>query len=207
MMKNKSNIHLLLAILLALLSVGAFVVGVKYVNGLKEKTLNLKEEIESSELRINRAQSMHKSDENTSEDRVKILNYFVKADSAIDFVSDLEATASDLRLIYVTNSIENSDIEVLKSQDKEVLHIKMTLTGGWKNIIRFLSYVESLPYAVNIEKISLVSEGIKKSNTVDTTADKTADNAGDKIVTSSNTEISNWKLDISFSVIKIKEVK
>ena len=112
-MKNKTNLALILSCCCALVAIGGLAYGAYYINGLTAKTTKLEEEIGVKENKIKRIQNINKSAERTAEDRVKISNYFVGPNGAVDFVSSLEATASGLNLNYLTNSIENKENEAL----------------------------------------------------------------------------------------------
>lgn len=193
-MKNKTNTTLILISITAIAVIGSFVYWISYIQGLSAKTAELKSEVETKQIKVNRIQNINKSAEKTSEDSVKIMNHFIKAGGSIDFVSAVESTAADFSLKYNTNTIENIENDVLSSQGKQILKVSMTLSGGWKNIVKFLTYIESLPYAIRVEKVDLTAEGVVF------TGDST-DPANTKIQT---TEPS-WRMSLIFSVVKIKE--
>lgn len=199
-MKNKTNATLILVSIITLCIVGGFYYLVTYVSGLSEKTTELKSEVESKQIKINHIQNVNKSAEKTSEDSVKIMDHFIKADGAIDFVSSVESTASDFSLKYNTNAIENVENEMLASQGKQILRISMSLSGGWKNILKFITYIESLPYAVKVEKVEL------SAGTAVVSVDAPVVPAtSDKVVIKASPKETSWKLSIIFSIVKIKE--
>lgn len=197
-MKNKTNLSLIFSCLSALIAIAGFVFGSYYINGLTAKSSTLQEEIVNKESKIKRIQNINKSAERTAEDRVKISNYFVGANGAIDFVSSLESTAASLGLTYTTNAIDTKENEILVTQGKELFRTNMTLSGSWRNVIKYLLYIESLPFSIDIEKVELVSEGVSVA-AVNPDASSTA-------ATRSLSE-SKWRMNIAFSVIKFKEKK
>lgn len=186
-------------VIITLAALGGFSYLVSYVSGLSEKTAELKGDIESKQIKINHIQNVNKSAEKTSEDGVKILNYFIKPDGAIDFVSSVESTAGDFSLKYNTNSIDNVENDVLGGQGKDLLKMSMTLSGSWKNILKFLTYVESLPYAVQVERVELSSTSPIASNIAP--AGTSSSSAKAKVAASD----SLWNLSITFSVVKMKD--
>ena len=196
-MKNQTNTYLILAVLLA----GGSIIGLwyfsEYIYGLTEKTTELREQVETQELKIKRDQLLSKSAQNTNVERQKLSSLFIQPNASIDFVSSLEKSASDLSLLYSTNQIENISPDSLSSQGKELLKISMTISGKWSSVLRFLRYIETLPYVVKIERVDLVS-GASVESTDPTTAPAKNVNIN---IDKSNT----WKLQISFSVIKIKD--
>lgn len=201
-MNKKTNIQLIVSICLSLLTIGGFVYAAYYINGLTEKTSLLREEIENKEIRIKRIQRLNASADKTKSDRSMLQNYFVKPNGAIDFVSSLEETASNFNLEYSTNAIENIESETLASQDKQLLRIGMSLSGGWKNIVKYILYVESLPYPISIEKLELVSEGIV-ARPVPT--ESSISSSTSKTITPKPVTESRWKLGITFSTIMMKK--
>ncbi len=199
-MKNKTNIYLILSCCAAILAIAGFVYGSYYISGLTAKTTALEGEIEGKEIKIQRIQNTNKSAERTTADRAKLSGYFVGMNDAVEFVSSLESAASGFGLSYSTNAIDNVESETLAAQGKQLLRVSMTLTGAWRNIIKYLLHVESLPYSINIEKVELASEG--GSSVPAPTAP-----AGTSTAAVSRANESKWRLGIVFSVIKIKEKK
>lgn len=197
-MKNKTSTSLIVVILITLSALAGLFYMITYVESLSEKTAEIRSDIEVKQIKIKHIQGINKSAEKTSEDGAKVMSYFIKSDGAIDFVSLVESTASDLSLKYNTNSIENISNDILASQGKDILKLSMTLSGGWKNILKFLLYIESLPYAVRVEKVELKSEGA-----VAPVSNSVTDVGPDQIV--SQPRESSWNLSLSFSVVKIKE--
>ncbi len=162
----------------------------------------MREEIENKEIKIKRIQRLNTSADKTKSDRAMLLNYFVKPNGAIDFVSSLEETASNFNLEYSTNAIENVEAEVLASQDKQLLRIGMSLSGGWKNITKYILYIESLPYPIRVEKLELVSEGVV---TKSVPAESSLASSTSKTITVKSIVESKWKLGITFSTVMMKK--
>lgn len=210
-MNNKTNIRLILSSLAAILAVGSFVFGTYYIDGLTEKTTNLQEQNETKEIRIRRIQNVNASAEKTNLDREKLKNYFVDSNKAIDFVTILEDVASGLGLKYSTNLIENIEVDSLAAQNKQLLRISMSLSGGWKNILTYILYLESLPYALNIEKIEMVSEGISTTAPADLVEKaselKSGSSGSRSVVLPRSVPESRWRLGVTFSVVKVKDKK
>lgn len=207
-MNNKTNIRLILSLLAALVAVASFGFGSYYINGLTEKTSTLQGENETKEIKIKRIQNLNASAEKTNLDREKLKNYFVHADKAIDFVTVLESVASGLGLQYSTNSIENIEEDNLAAQNKQLLRISMSLSGGWKNILTYILYIESLPYALSIEKMEMVSEGVVTTSAQTSSQTNTNEISGGSSIKSilpKSSPESKWRLGVTFSVVKEKD--
>jgi len=201
-MNKKTNIQLIFSICLGLLAVGGFVYAAHYISGLTDKTALLREEIENKEIRIKRIQRLNTSADKTKSDRAMLLNYFIKPNGAIDFVSSLESVASKFNLQYSTNVIENVETEILASQDKQLLRVGMSLSGGWKNVLKYILYIESLPYPITIEKLELVSEGIVGRPAI---VESSPTSSTTKTIATKPIIESRWKLGITFSTVMMKK--
>ncbi len=183
-MKNKTTSYLILTTCITLCAIGGLIYYVAYIKGLNQKTVILKEEIEIGEIRAKREENIHKSAEQTLEHSRILNSYFVQTGTSIDFVTKLEQTASALSLVYNTNSIDEIQSDELAPYDKELLKISMTTSGVWKNILKFLAYIETLPYPIHIEKIEL-------------------GRGGSQSISSSTSPV--WKFSILLSVVKVKD--
>lgn len=207
-MKTRTNIQVIFSLCVALIAVSGFVFSSYYINGLTEKTSSLQGEIETKQIKIKRIQNLNKSAEKTNADREKLVNYFVESNKAIDFVSELEGVASKFGLQYSTNSIENIEMENLSVQNKQLLRINMTLSGGWRTILTYLLYIESLPYALNIEKLEMLSEGVPINLQAKTQIEGVEASSTKLIPIDTKTTVdSKWKMAITFSVVKVKDKK
>jgi Tfp pilus assembly protein PilO len=198
----------MLVVIIALAALGGFSYVVSYISGLSQKTSDIKSDIESKQIKINHIQNVNKSAEKTSEDGIKIVNYFIKSDGVIDFVSSVESTAGDFSLKYNTTSIDNAGNDVLAAQGKDLLKMSMTLSGSWKNILRFLTYIESLPYAVRVERVELSSSAASAVVASANDSSSVSSSSSAKSVKAKvSTPDSIWNLSIAFSVVKIKDKK
>lgn len=207
-MKTRTNIQVIFSLCVALIAVSGFVFSSYYINGLTEKTSSLQGEIETKQIKIKRIQNLNKSAEKTNADREKLVNYFVESNKAIDFVSELEGVASKFGLQYSTNSIENIEMENLSVQNKQLLRINMTLSGGWRTILTYLLYIESLPYALNIEKLEMLSEGVPINLQAKTQIEGVEASSTKLMPIDTKTTVdSKWKMAITFSVVKVKDKK
>ncbi|HLP86420.1 MAG TPA: hypothetical protein VK153_00900 [Candidatus Paceibacterota bacterium] len=107
-------------------------------------------------------------------------NYFVDKNKIDTFVDYLEKIGS----IFKTEvSVES--IEVLE-KDNNVISIKLSILGNFKEVMRTIAYVENIPYQVSIEQIYLNKDDNKFSQ--------------NKI---KNQSSSMWQADVSFNVLTI----
>lgn len=188
-MKRKTNTYLIILTILGVAITAGYVYLSFYIAGLTDKTAEIKTEIETMRIKLAHARKLNVSAEKTADERKKVMSYFLEQRQVIDYVTSLESVADSFGLMYTTNSIENTDSDTLSPNNKELLKVSMSLTGKWSSLIRYLSYIESLPYAVHIDKLD-ISTGGTNSTTV--------------IASSTNKEPS-WSMSLIFSTIKNKE--
>ena len=188
-MKNNTTKILILSIVLAVLLVGLYVYSTQYISGLVKKTAEIKEEIGKSQAVYKNAETIERSSRNIEIQKIKIASYFVPAGGAINFIADLERVAADFGLEYTTQNISEENTEELDHQGKGFLRVTFSASGSWKNIMRLLRFVESLPYGLSIDKVDL--------NT-----DKGVPGVEDA---SGNVSARKWSATMTFSVLKTKD--
>lgn len=186
-MKQKTTTYLISLSIVAIILIAGYVYVLYYIFGLTGKTTATKTEIESMRIKLAHARKLNVSAEKTSDERKRVMGYFLEQDQVVDYVTNLETVANSFKLEYNTNSIENTDSDTLSQNNKELLKVSMTLAGSWQSLIRYLAYMESLPYAIHIDKLDISSAS--NVTVVSTTTPKT-------IV---------WNMSLVFSTIKNKE--
>jgi Tfp pilus assembly protein PilO len=189
-MRNKTNTYLILLIIIALSLVTAYAYLSVYISGLTDKTTEIKTDIESMRIKLAHTRKLNVSAEKTQDERKTVMSYFLNPDQVVDFVTNLESVAGNFGLLYTINSIENIDFGTLPESNKELLKVSMSLSGSWSTILRFLAYIETMPYAVHIDKLDI------NSNSTGAPA---------SVGTSSKVSNSTWSMSVIFSIIKNKE--
>lgn len=168
-----------------LITVGALAIGVvagclfleSYIAGLTAKTAALRTEIAEKQIQVIKNRNDVQSAKNGANDREKLISFFVPEEGAIDFVSKIEKAAGALSLTYGTNQIDSIEHEALAASGKELLKVDMSVSGSWSGVLKFLNYIETLPYAVEIGRTDVITDG--------------------KV----------WKMSLTFNTVKIKDGK
>ena len=101
-----------------------------------------------------------KKEINALDDKIKIVDgFFVKSGEEPYFVGKVENLGKSLGLKVETDSI--SDGSLVKDGFK-VFNVVIKYEGSWNNVISFLNNLESMPYAVIVNGISInLPEGDK----------------------------------------------
>ena len=189
-MRNKTNTYLILLIIVALSLVSAYAYLSVYISGLTDKTTEIKTDIESMRIKLAHIRKLNVSAEKTQDERKIVKSYFLNPDQVVDFVTNLESVAGNFGLQYTTNSIENVDFGTLPESKKELLKVSMSLLGNWSTVLRYLAYIETMPYAVHVDKLDINSNSTAVS-----------------APTGTSSKVSNptWSMSVIFSIIKNKE--
>ncbi len=178
-MKTKTTKIFIIVTTLAVIAIGFYVYAAFYIIGLTRKTADLKQDISNLEITYQHAESLRMALEGAAGQKDKINSYFIPSNGAIDFVARLEHIANNLGLKYDTRDIIQKQDDDLGLQNKEFLQVKFSAIGSWTEIMNLLKTVESLPYALRIDKADLSSSDVPSS--------------------------SRWQLDVTLSVVKIKD--
>ncbi len=181
MLKNRTNLILILSIILTLASVGTLIFIFKIIENKNQHTskviITLAEKIEKKE-NIDTLQKKIREIDGTKQ---LIDSYFVdpsKIDSFIDYLEKIGAgVGTDVK-------VEGFDAT---SQAKNILSVRLSIKGSFNNVIRTIMLLENAPYQITITKTNLNIEN--KTVTVD-------DQGNTKEISG-----TRWKANISFSVL------
>ena len=213
-MQNKTTQKLITVSVLAVLAICGYFYFTYYIDSLTQKTSELKNDIQVSEIKYTRLESLRKATENTSDQKSKIGELFVGQSDAVNFIGKIENLAKDAGLAYVTKSVETEPLPG-DDQSKELITINMNTTGLWSNTVKFLKLIETLPYSLKINSLRLgvikgASAVVTKNDAFGGSTDNStsteglASGAGSTGSLSLQSVQNKWTLDIEFSVIKIK---
>lgn len=81
----------------------------------------------------------------------------------VPLIENIEETSRILRLDLEITSVEKS----LESEgEPQIIRMAINVEGAWSDIYNFLKAIESLPYRIMIEQVSLEKSGTKWSETL-----------------------------------------
>jgi hypothetical protein len=195
-MKNKTFTILISTATVSLLLCGVLIYGVNYVKTLNEQIIDVKSEANQVKSKYDRLIAFHNSAQSDVDDKKKLLNYFIPANGAVDFITSFEQTAQSIGLKFNTVSLDSEQVTDLASQNKELLHIVFETNGSWNSTMQFLSLVESMPYAVQIVGANL--EGAAGTPSL-----VGSDSASGVLTNKVN--LGYWRLLLNIKVVKIKD--
>lgn len=170
---NQSKLYKIIGVL-SLTSVLLFVVIYFAYDDIKSK--NEKVSAVEHELLFQNSQydyliSMQKMVDGLGPDIYKIDNSIVPKNGDVDFIEDLEKLAKDRKLKIEIESLTISTDPKESSGEVVTLKVRAKVEGPWKDSYLFISEVESFPFKVKINKLSIVGteevvSGTGKLNTI-----------------------------------------
>jgi Tfp pilus assembly protein PilO len=195
-MKNKTFNILICTAVVALSLLSVLIYGIYYVKTLSEHIVDVKNEANQIKSKYDRLIALHDSAESNTDDKKKLLNYFIPANGAVDFITSFEQTAQAIGLKFNTVSLDSELAEGLDPHGKEFLRIAFETKGSWNSTMQFLSLVESMPYAIQITGATL--EG-----SAGTPSLVGSDSANGVLTNTVN--LGYWRLLLNIKVVKIKD--
>jgi Tfp pilus assembly protein PilO len=121
----------------------------------KNNILNQKIELEKS---INREKNINKireKIETVEPELIKFNKIFINENRKLEFIMSMEKLASDYN---ITQKIELSPINNNKTKNYKKIPITITTQGDIKNVLDYLTAIESYDYYININKIEISTD-------------------------------------------------
>lgn len=181
---QKTKKILVISFLLALLSISVFVFMFFVINSLNESSLKNSIEIEDG---IKKDESLFLIKKDLEDNKVsleKISSFIVKPDEVVDFIQTIENLALNNGLKSEVKSVSFSPFSEMNSSYLELIKVKVTVIGEWRNVLFFIKVLESHPLKIDMTNISL-------NKFTDYTI-------GGKVV-------PQWLGDFEFTVVKLKD--
>ena len=151
---------LIVAVLLAIISIAGYLYAVVYVGGMgsdlslmyqKSNDLTKEEDDLNSIKRV--AQNADKKNDELEKYIISVPN-----EGSISFIKTLEDTAGGFGLKSDTTSIQIISDDNLSKINKEYLSVKQTITGPENLILSFVKKIELLPYNTKIKSYSTTKQ-------------------------------------------------
>jgi len=152
-MKNKNKIYTILSafILLSLFLVVFLIWPLfKEIKKNSDDLILARSSIANLQTQINETNNFKKDYETYKADFIKIDQLFIDPNSPVDFIEFLENTASDYK---ITSQISLPPSSPLNS--KQFILLQFASKGGFSDVLSFIKKIESGPYLIEIENLSI----------------------------------------------------
>lgn len=152
--KNKS---LRLALLTMFLSVLLYIAGVFIASREARKVEDFYRDSESEFSKNERLLAIKSLAIANQESIEALRSFLVKKGEEASFIGQLEQTAKDssvkIDIISIDDRLNPSDTF------KQDINVKMTVSGSWEDVIRFVGRLEKMPFGVLLQGTSLNTDG------------------------------------------------
>jgi hypothetical protein len=177
MKKNSTTFILIISIIVTIASVSLFVFFLKIIKNKNQHTsttlITLQDKLQEKEDSIINASKISE---------IKLIqesmnNYFVDSDKIDVFVDYLEEIGSGFSSKVSVKSIEASQ------KTKDIISIKLSITGSFGAVMRTISFLENIPYQINITQIYF--------------------NKNEKQDRTKTSSLPAWQADVSFNILSL----
>lgn len=153
--KNKTNIYLMILIVLNIFLVFiASVLFFDFKNNRLAELDRLNTELASLRELEAKTRSINQTVNESKEERDRLNLYFITKDTIQNFIRELESIAERLGVIF---NLENIEVKKDAKQSTKGSYLRLSLTaeGSFVNVFHFLRVMESLPYQIRFNTISI----------------------------------------------------
>ena len=151
--KNKINLSLIFFLILAIFLLAFLIYPLlKDIKNYSNEIISQKKEVSSLENKIEDLEEFRKNYAKIKPNLEKIETLLTNSEAPIDFISFLEKTSRDCHL---TIKIVPAAITKKTEESWASLSFSIILTGSFPNFLRFLEKLESGPYLIEIQNLSI----------------------------------------------------
>lgn len=123
-----------------------------------------------------------------------VVSHFIPRSDFVGFIESIEKEAKSQKIAVVIGSVGVEQRSDDTADDKEIIRIRLETNGSWADTMRFVGYIEHLPYKINIQNLGLstISPTIERVEQI---------TAGDTKVFGSQ---SMWRGQLEITTLKFK---
>lgn len=154
-MKNHSAKQTLILFLVLVVVLLAFhYVAFRFIKNSGERVVTLENEV--SLLQDQVSEFSKYSVDDISDFVAQVNNRFVSKDDFVGFLQSIETEARLQGLEITVRGVEVQRRSEDEGDDKEFLKLQIETNGSWQDTMRFVKYLEYLPYKISIRDLGLV---------------------------------------------------
>jgi hypothetical protein len=148
-----TNKSFFLALFLVLVLGTGYGVSFLALHGSIAKRAKLKQDLAGQTLTEDQSKHIAEVIADTETERADLDKYFISTDGIVGFISTVENLSDDSGATVDVTSVD----QVNKPNDPEFeyLHLELTAAGSWQSVYHLTQLVESLPYVLWLDRVSL----------------------------------------------------
>lgn len=159
--------HNHIALLLAALSITIFVwalYGYMHyaVNVSLSRALTAREAAKNEQTYKSQKQNLISLYEKTTEDRAKLISFFVADDEKVDFIEEIESFGDIVQAKVTLSDIVADDLATKPVGTLGKISIRVDVVGSWPSVMRALKMAETLPYKSSVSGVRLDFSGLSE---------------------------------------------
>ncbi len=143
-----------------LIALGAWIFLAIKSNSLRQENIAIETKIQAKTLESSYLTSVRNVIKGSKKEIAVVEKRFIEKDSVPQFIDLLESEAVSAGI-----KADFGSIDVLEEGvNNGALRIRMSGTGSWTNVTRFITTLETLPYASKVEGLTLSKSDTKSAN-------------------------------------------
>ncbi len=150
--------------LVVILLFGAIYFLFQSIKGENENASNIQNSIDISTKQNQYTLSLQESIQNASGDIKKVNDSILSFDKDVNFIEQLENLARENGLSVSIDSLSVGDTPNVSSDNLTSLEIQASAQGSWAGMMVFLSKLESMPFAMRVERFDLANSSNNSPN-------------------------------------------
>jgi len=121
---------------------------------------------------------------------------FISSGDFVEFIQGIETKGRAQNLVVTVRSVATEPRSAdSPNDDKEILRLQLETRGSWADTLRFVYYLEHLPYKIAVRQLKLVKSANGSGEAVANREDAT---------NKENVTDNSWKAEIEITALKIK---
>lgn len=156
-MNKKLNIIFLLTLSTAIITGGLYAYFYNSLAASKLVAFNFYTESKTSEAKLKNLDNIERNLKKTIVDGDKISALFVRQDSIVNLIQNIENLMKDVDVLGSVDSVSEDTTAELDALGKEKLNMIISANGKWSGIVNLLGLIERLPYKSTINSFSLIN--------------------------------------------------
>lgn len=162
----------------------------RFVNDSIAKTISTQQQIADNNAQIRDISDQKNNDIYSLAGKVN--SYFIKRDNVVSFIENIEQEARSLKIEIFIRSVDEAKYSDNENENKEFINLQIETRGSWADTLRFVSYLERLPYKISLNNVELAK--------IETELEKNQN----KNIKSDTPGHYIWRGRFEFSALKIK---
>lgn len=154
-MKLSTKQTLLVVLLLLLFVMVGYYFLFDLIKSKNQKVSIFSQEIDLYLERESMRRTTEKTAEELSEKIQKLDSYFLHKDEVVPFIESIENAGGKSGVVVDIVSVDVTNDPTVNNSDRkdEMMDLRLSVKGSWGNVINFISYVENLPYKVDVSNV------------------------------------------------------